>query len=124
VVLVRAKIAARKRKIEAILSSSGAAELQRFRIEATNKSRQVYPLLDDAAKKMAQAQDKIFATPTMIRFYGYAILRLLRCSDPPGRFSTFVPMSRRKTDPATKPARMTCAICRFGHTVCSLEMTT
>ena len=52
---VRAKIAARKRVIEATLSL-GVSDLQRFRQEAATKTNALYPLLISAAKKLAQAQ--------------------------------------------------------------------
>ena len=39
----------------------------------------------------------------------------------PGWFSTFVPMSRRKTIPAAKPARMALAS-SFGHTACLMVL--
>ena len=52
---VRVKMAARKRIIEAVLSS-GAKELQKFRQESSRKSKTLYPLLENAANKLAQAQ--------------------------------------------------------------------
>lgn len=52
---VRAKIAARKRVIEATLSS-GSSDLQRFRQEAAMKANSLYPRLNSAAKKLAQSQ--------------------------------------------------------------------
>ncbi len=52
---VRTKIATRKRFIEEGLKS-GASDLQRFQQEADTKRNALYPLLNSAAKKLAQAQ--------------------------------------------------------------------
>lgn len=52
---VRVRIATRKRVIEEALKS-GATDLQRFRQEAVHKRNEIYPLLNSAAKKLAQAQ--------------------------------------------------------------------
>ena len=55
---VRAKIVARKRVIEESLKS-GASDLQRFQQEATAKRNVLYPLLESAAKNLAQAQSDL-----------------------------------------------------------------
>jgi DNA-binding helix-hairpin-helix protein with protein kinase domain len=52
---VRAKIATRKRTIEAALSN-GALELQRYRQAISTKSTELLPLLNTAARKLAQTQ--------------------------------------------------------------------
>lgn len=53
--VVRSQIAARKKVLEASLSS-GASELQRFRQEATMKAAALRPQLESAAQRLAQAQ--------------------------------------------------------------------
>ena len=53
--VIRAKIAARKRVIETSLIA-GASDLQRFRQEAMMKANVLYPQINAAAKKLAQAQ--------------------------------------------------------------------
>ena len=51
---VRAKVAGRRRSIEAALAS-GASDLQRFRQEAASKATALYPELNAAAQRLAQA---------------------------------------------------------------------
>jgi DNA-binding helix-hairpin-helix protein with protein kinase domain len=53
--VIRAKIAARKRVIETSLIA-GVSDLQRFRQEAGVKANILYPQINAAAKKLAQAQ--------------------------------------------------------------------